>query len=197
VSEPRQHPFIPRLQQLLVEGKVSRREFLRDATLLGLSATAAYAFAGKVSGTAAVPAARAAELPQGGRIRIALRVGNVEKPHTYSWFEPEIARQVIPAVTKTGADNVTRPHLAERWEVSEDLKSWTFFLRKDVKWRKDGRPLSADDVIWNLRQVLDETVGSPALGLMQTYMLNEVDKGKKDEAGDPVMSTELWDANAR
>jgi peptide/nickel transport system substrate-binding protein len=34
------------------------------------------------------------------------------------------------------------------------------------------------------------------VGLMKGYMLNEVDTGQTDADGNPVMTTELWDANA-
>ncbi len=34
------------------------------------------------------------------------------------------------------------PALAERWEHSQDLRIWTFFLRQDVKWH-DGVPTTA------------------------------------------------------
>ena len=83
----------------------------------------------------------------------------------------------------------------ESWEASEDLKTWTFKLRRDAQWRKGGQ-FTADDAIWNIKRVLDPTTGSSILGLMQGYMLEEYDTGKKDDAGNPVMSTRLWDANA-
>lgn len=38
-----------------------------------------------------------------------------------------------------------RPDLAESWEHSSDNTTWTFHLRKNVKW-SDGKPFSADDV---------------------------------------------------
>jgi len=37
------------------------------------------------------------------------------------------------------------PHVAERWDISEDGKTYTFYLRKDVKFW-DGTPLTAHDV---------------------------------------------------
>ena len=44
------------------------------------------------------------------------------------------------------------PGLAEKWEVSEDGKTYTFHLRKGVKWHdnkefKPTRELNADDVV--------------------------------------------------
>lgn len=41
-----------------------------------------------------------------------------------------------------------QPDLAERWAVSEDGTSITFFLRGGVQWH-DGKPLTVDDVIWS------------------------------------------------
>ena len=52
MSDTREHSYIPKLKQQFAEGKCDRREFLRTATLLGMSAGAAYAFAGKVTGGA-------------------------------------------------------------------------------------------------------------------------------------------------
>ena len=37
------------------------------------------------------------------------------------------------------------PCLAERWEISEDELTWTFFLKEGVKWH-DGEPFTAEDV---------------------------------------------------
>ena len=50
MEERREHSYIPTLKQQFAEGKVDRREFLRTATLLGVAASAAYAFVGKVTG---------------------------------------------------------------------------------------------------------------------------------------------------
>ncbi|MBM4421176.1 MAG: ABC transporter substrate-binding protein [Chloroflexi bacterium] len=46
-----------------------------------------------------------------------------------------------------GADNKYEPRLAERWEVSSDAKTWTFHLRKGIKW-SDGQPFSSKDVLF-------------------------------------------------
>src|SRR5277367_2433750 len=43
-----------------------------------------------------------------------------------------------------------KPGLAEAWTNSPDGKTWTFKLRKNLRW-SDGSPLTADDVVftWN------------------------------------------------
>src|SRR5512145_3432363 len=44
------------------------------------------------------------------------------------------------------------PELAERWEISKDGRTYTFFLRKNVTWHaKEGeqpKPFTADDVVF-------------------------------------------------
>lgn len=191
----RRHPYLKTLMQRLVDGKVSRREFLRTSTLLGLSAAAAYGFAGLVLGGRTIGSAEAA-MPKGGTLRIGMRVMAVDDPHTFHWImDSNIGRQVLDYVTVTGHDNITRPSLAESWEPSEDLRTWTFRLRQDVKWH-NGRRFTADDVIWNVNRALDPKTGSSIVGLMKGYMLEEYETGEKDADGNPVVSERLWDANA-
>lgn len=53
------------------------------------------------------------------------------------------------------------PGLAEKWDVSEDGKTYTFHLRKGVKWQttKDFKPtrdFNADDVIFSFERQLDK-----------------------------------------
>ena len=51
--------------------------------------------------------------------------------------------------------------LAERWQASDDLKTWTFFLRKGVKFHH-GREFTSDDVIATFKHVADPATGSSA-----------------------------------
>ncbi len=48
-----------------------------------------------------------------------------------------------------------RGQLAERWDVSDDGLKYTFYLRRGVKWH-DGRPFTADDVVFTAQAALDE-----------------------------------------
>jgi peptide/nickel transport system substrate-binding protein len=46
-----------------------------------------------------------------------------------------------------------KPHVAERWDVSSDGLTWTFYLRKGVKFHS-GRELKAEDVVFSLRRMV-------------------------------------------
>ena len=74
-----EHPFIPTLKRQFAEKKISRREFLRTATLLGVSATTAYLFADKLTGVSPLRAAQAADMPTGGTLRIAMPLGHMAR----------------------------------------------------------------------------------------------------------------------
>ncbi len=190
-----EHKLIGTLKTQLAEKQIGRRDFLRFATLLGLGAPLAYAFANKVDG-GFVGAAQAAELPKGGILKIAQRVPKLDSPHTFSWvYDSNCVRQVCGYLTRTGSDNITRPHLASSWSASDDLKTWTFKIDGRRTWHKGGN-LTADQVAWNIKRCLDPKVGSSVIGLMKGYMLKDVDTGKKNDKGEKVMTTDLWDASA-
>lgn len=190
MAKAREHAYLPRLQNELQHGKIGRREFLRTATLLGVAAGTAYAMAGLPA-----PARAQADLPKGGKIRIGMRVQEVKDPQTISWVEPSnVLRNTVQYLTRTDQNNITHPELLEKWEASEDLKSWTLTIHPDAKWRT-GRPFTADDAIWNIKRVLDPKTGSSVLGLMKGYLLEPYDTGEMKD-GKPVKSVRLWSANA-
>ncbi|MCJ7595869.1 MAG: ABC transporter substrate-binding protein, partial [Desulfobacterales bacterium] len=55
------------------------------------------------------------------------------------------------------------PGLAERWEMSEDGKIWTFFLRKGVPFNEGWGELSAEDVKYSVERLIDpKSIVGPA-----------------------------------
>lgn len=189
-KDTREHSYIPVLKKQLKSGKLDRREFLRTATLLGLSAAAAYAFAGGIEGESLVSTAEAATPKMGGNLRFSMRIQEMTDPAKFDWTEKSnIARQICEYLTVTGTDNVTRPYLAERWEASDDLKTWTFYLRKGIKW-SNGDDFNADDVVFNFTRWLDPKTGSSNQGLFSS-MITSTDTGKKDDKGKAIISKSM------
>lgn len=73
-------------------------------------------------------------------------------PHMYAPNQMFAQNMVYESLVKY-VDGKVVPHLAEKWEVSEDGKEYTFFLRKDVKF-SDGSEFNADNVVKNVEAVL-------------------------------------------
>lgn len=178
------HEYMPELATQLQKGLVDRREFLRTSALLGMSATAAYSMAGALTGKHFIPQAMAQGKP-GGSLRVSMAVQEMTDPATFPWVQKSnVARFIVEHLALTGTDNITRPYLAERWEASDDLKTWTFYLRKGITW-SNGDDFGADDVVHTVNRWLDPATGSSNLGLFDA-MVEEVDTGKKDENGNPI-----------
>ncbi len=172
------HAYIPELKELYQAGRITRREFLRNATLLGMSAVAASTFVAGCAPPEVEP--EVPDLPEepdpaeppvdgphrGGRLRLASQVQRVTHPAQFSWVSPSNQlRQVAEYLTYTDGNNVTHPWLLTDWEVSEDLLEWTLNLRQGIM-HNNGDEFNADDVVFSLNEWLDPDVGSSILGLM-------------------------------
>ena len=158
------HPYIPELKEQYRQGRVTRREFLRFATLLGMTAANAKLFVG--DSLAAAPSRAPLAIQRGGTMTIASRVQRVDHPARFSWIEAANQfRQVCEYLTRTDWDNITTPWLLDKWEANETVDEWTLYVRQGIKFN-DGSDFNADDVIFNFGQWLDPEVGSSMLGLL-------------------------------
>ena len=75
---------------------------------------------------------------------------------------------VYEALVKRDAAGAYEPSLAVSWNVGEDTRSWTFRLRKGVRFH-NGEVLRADDVVSTLGRVLDPAIGG-AFGTQGVYL---------------------------
>lgn len=74
-----------------------------------------------------------------------------------------------------------QPSLAESWTVEEDACTWTFQLRKGVKFH-NGESLDAEDVTASLARVLDPAIGGSfgTQGVYLSYLGNAVISAPSD-----------------
>ena len=107
--------------------------------------------------------------------RTVLNFGNGTEPQD---LDPQIVTGVpenkivnalfegLVAEGPTGSDTVGG--VAERWEISEDGRVYTFFLRTTAKW-SNGDPVTAQDFVASYRRIL-----TPSLGAEYAYKLHHV-----------------------
>ncbi|MBC8393268.1 MAG: ABC transporter substrate-binding protein [Deltaproteobacteria bacterium] len=158
--------MITELKCDLEKRKLSRRDFLRYATLLGVSTSLAI----KVGGITWPSNAFASEITLGDTIRIAAPVVKVKHPSQVRWISSgNQLRQVAEHLTYIDEYNITHPYLLEYWEVSEDLKTWTLNLRQGIKFN-NGDQFTANDVVFTFNQWLNKDVGSSMLSLIGNYL---------------------------
>ncbi|MFO7537444.1 MAG: ABC transporter substrate-binding protein [Chloroflexota bacterium] len=191
------HRAIPDAYEKLEQGRISRREFMRHATLLGMSAgvAAIAAACGAPEVEAPAPAAPGDEAPpapadqveapaggikRGGTWRSSMQLQLLDHPARLSWVEgANIVRQINEYLTETGPDNITRPLLLERWETNDEVTQWDLYLRQGILFN-NGDELTADDVMFTFNEWLNPDVGSSMLGLL-SYLNGMEDVEKIDD----------------
>ncbi len=148
---------IKQCQYELKKGVLSRREFIKLATAVGLSSTAL--------GSLLSSSAHAQTPKRGGKITVgvaASQQNNSLDPARY-FAESDILRgnALYDKLVNQGPDLVPVPHLAESWEFNADATKWVFKLRKGVQFH-DGKSLTPEDVIYSFNHHLGEKSESPA-----------------------------------
>ncbi|MCC6639010.1 hypothetical protein IT409_00445, partial [Candidatus Falkowbacteria bacterium] len=74
--------------------------------------------------------------------------------------DADLARLVFNGLVRYDASYNIIPDLAQSWEISEDLKSYTFTIRQGVKWH-DGQDFTVNDVFFTYQLIKDKTFKSP------------------------------------
>ncbi|PFH86208.1 ABC transporter substrate-binding protein [Bacillus cereus] len=70
-------------------------------------------------------------------------------------WDGNVTSVIFASLVSTDKQGKPTPELAEKWDVSSDQLTYTFHLRKDLKF-SDGSPLTADDVAFSLTLLHDK-----------------------------------------
>ena len=71
-----------------------------------------------------------------------------------AWPNIQLCMQLFDRLVEAGPERTIVPSLAERWEIEEDGLRYVFHLREGLRW-SDGSPLTAHDVEFGIKRVLD------------------------------------------
>ncbi len=146
----------------LAAGAMDRQDFIRRATVLGLSMSVIGSALAAYSSPLAFAAPATAKV--GGRLRLGITPppeGALD-PHLYV----NTGQQVTGSVTGEFLVRATRglallPELALSWKPNAKATVWTYKLRPRVKFQ-NGQPFGADDVVATFKRLADPDSGSQA-----------------------------------
>jgi ABC-type transport system substrate-binding protein/class 3 adenylate cyclase len=91
---------------------------------------------------------------------VTIRVGTSFLPNdadpksAIAWPNIQLCMQLFDRLVEAWPERTIVPSLAERWEISDDGLRYIFHLREGLTW-SDGTPLTAHDVEFGIKRVLD------------------------------------------
>src|SRR4030095_15501329 len=144
------------LEAAFVEGRLSRRDLLRRSALIGASASAMSLLAS----LGLTKKARAQGTPKKGGTLVIAKESELDilDPHSAGgWVTWRVSKQMHEGLIDEDMtkDNVPSPalipKLATSWSMSKDALTYTFQLRKGVKFH-DGTPFDAAAVKFNVER---------------------------------------------
>lgn len=87
-------------------------------------------------------------------------------PHTYLPNQMTAQAMVYEPLVEYNDDGTISPKLAEKWKISKDQTTYTFYLRNDVKY-SDGSVFNADNVIRNFNAILENQEAHSWMGMVK------------------------------
>ena len=150
----------------LISGSVSRREFIRWGSVLGMSAPLLGSLTA-AAGFTAMPRLARAGTP-GGTIRYGqiVSAGAIDPVKVADGGGITVLSQVGEYLVLSDKTLTPKPVLAESWAPNKDGSVWTFKLRKGVKFH-NGKEMKADDVVATFDRLADPDNGSNALSALK------------------------------
>ena len=164
----------------LIDGRVSRRDFVRHGSLLGLSLPLLGRI-GMAAGFGAAPSLARAAGAAGATIRVGSSVpaAAIDPVTIADAGGLLVMQQVAEFLCVDGPDLVLKPALAESWKPNDDGSVWTFKLRKGVKFHSGGE-MKAEDVVASIDRLADPANSSNALSVFNGILKKGASKKVDD-----------------
>ncbi len=151
-----------------VAGRVSRRDFIRYSTVIGLSLPALAAVLEACS-TSSGTGTGTGNIKKGGRLNVGHQTpaGAMDPILTNDLGRLTILGQVGEYLAFSDKDLHLRPVLATSWSPNSDGTEWTFKIRQGVKYNDGKTPMTADDVVATFNRLADPNIkGNNALSAL-------------------------------
>lgn len=141
--------------EAFARGRLSRREFIQRATVLGLSMGAVGAVIAACGGT--TPTASGGAAKAGGKIRIAIQrpvsIDPIAMQDLGGYGIVSQSFEFLCTLDPAGSQSALAPGLALKWTPNADGTVWIFDLRQGVKWH-DGTPFTSADVVATMERLV-------------------------------------------
>ncbi len=89
--------------------------------------------------------------------------------------DKDITGLIYSGLLKIDSENGFEPDLAEKYEISEDGKTYTVWLKDNIKWQ-DGKPLTMNDVVFTFDLLKNPDAKSPLRSAWQGIQFERVDE---------------------
>ncbi len=182
----------------LLEWHEMTHTMVRSAIRRRATALAAAALTGTLALGSVALAPGAAADTKGTTLRAAMTGNGIDSLNPFlAYFAGslDVFSAVYPSLNSLNTDGTPAPYLATKWTPSADKLTWTFTLRKGLKW-SDGKPITAEDAAWTLNLIRTNEVAGTANGsLVENFAsvtapdaTTLVIKTKKPQANTPFVS---------
>jgi peptide/nickel transport system substrate-binding protein/oligopeptide transport system substrate-binding protein len=118
----------------------------------------------------------------GGTYRRPLvnNAATLDPAFTTDIFSRAVVTQLFDGLVQFDAHLNPLPAIAEFWKASQDRRTWTFSLRRGVKFHH-GREVTADDFVYSFSRLLNATKPGPLTELLRRIQgAGDVMQGKTD-----------------
>ena len=161
-TQPLSASEIQSLVSAAVEAATGEAASKAEIEALIVKATDEAAAAAAKAALAAVPTAVMAppvamsDIKRGGTFILATpQQINTMDPHAAGPVNNQNAKEGLHAThIRYTLDGVVGPHLFASWDISSDLKTWTFTIQEGVKWH-NGRNMDAEDNRFSIQRTID------------------------------------------